>query len=206
VDKSWADRSSTADTSAAREQWSYHGTLGSSCPGHGGAAWCTHYERELLLTEFASTGVDLILAGDTHAYRRTKIPVTSGSSTYYMAQVTIGPLYSTPRAIPESGKLAPNEDDAATEKDHAVTRGLLDLTWSRDTTGGKVVVFVRWDYADNRFEISPVRFYDRSGTVSYLGDGNGTVYENGSVSTDTDLSENLALVPEGATYTSPNAR
>ena len=206
VDKSWADRASVADTSAARQEWSYHGTEGSSCPGYGGSAWCTHYERELLLGEFAAAGVDLILAGDTHAYRRTKVPVTSGGNTYYIAQVTIGPLFSSPRAIPEV-KLAPNEDDAATEKYHsAVTRGLLDLTWSRDNTDGKVVVYVRWDYADSRFEVSPIRFYDRSGTVSYLGDGNGTVYENGSVSTDTDLSENLALVPEGATYTSPNAR
>jgi hypothetical protein len=54
-------------------------------------------ERDALARLFASNGVDLVLEGHSHFYRRHEQPVSSGGRTYRMAYVTEGaggaPLY-----------------------------------------------------------------------------------------------------------------
>ena len=59
-------------------------------------------ERVALAKLFASSGVDLVLQGHIHNYRRHEEPVSKGSATYQLAYITEGgggaPLYSTTTA------------------------------------------------------------------------------------------------------------
>jgi len=64
-------------------------------------------EREALLDLFAKHGVDLLLCGDIHAYKRTDITVTKSNTNYTIPQICCGPAWSSWRDHGDQGTALP---------------------------------------------------------------------------------------------------
>lgn len=96
-------------------------------------------EAKALETLFAKYGVDLVVAADTHVYRRTMLTVHKGSTAYSVPYIQLPPAASTPRTFGAS----PIPSLGSTEAGWAPSssyRGFVTITLTASPTTMTVAV------------------------------------------------------------------
>jgi len=155
--------------------------------------------REHLLEIFAEHGVDLILTGHTHLYRKSLIEVTKNSTTYYIPQIQVPSIHSNPRdytteeiAGYDATSHALSSDEDIWALDDSLIGGTVDDSKNQSHSGSTTsdfhgLVLLDWDASANEWQL-----------FLFKGANDGTGTDPTEV--HRDYHEHFSAVPSGCDY------